>query len=150
MDDLDLLFHQAASEYKNNDDGDIIEKVITGSRNEFNGYSEEHRSRQAEIKELNENIKNMSRDLNKYRNIKNARPNHQKLNAGRAKKRAYIKQEIEKCRLRLKEIEEETRPIGNDKTSGKEAVEDTEDAEYTGEVPRLSSNISGLTKTPFL
>nr|QBK85491.1 MAG: uncharacterized protein LCMAC101_00780 [Marseillevirus LCMAC101] len=147
MDDLDLLFYQAESEYKDNEERDIIEKVIADSREEFNGYSKEHRSRQEEIKELNENIKNMSRDLNKYRNIKNARPNHQKLNAARAKKRVHIKQEIEKCRLRLKEIEEEVRPIGDGKKNVSGAGED---AEYTGEVPLLSSSISGLTKTPFL
>ena len=59
MDDLDLLFYQAEAEYKDNEERDIIEKVIADSREEFNGYSKEHRSRQEEIKELNENIKNM-------------------------------------------------------------------------------------------
>ncbi len=143
MDDFNLLFHQAEAEYKSNE-GDIIEKVIAESREEFTGYSKEHQSRITEIKELNEKIKKLSRDLNKNRNIRNTRPNHQRLNVERAKKRKNIKKEIDICRLRLKEIEEETRPLGD----GKKNVS-SEDAEY-GEVPSLSSNISGLTKTPFV
>ena len=144
MDDLNLLFHQAEAEYKS-EESDIIEKVIAESREEFTGYSKEHQSRIAEIKELNEKIKKLSRNLNKNRNIKNTRPSHQRLNNERAKKRKNIKSEIDICKLRLKEIDEETRPLGD----GKKNV-NTEVSEYTGEVPSLSSNISGLTKTPFL
>ncbi len=147
MDELNLLFHQAEAEYKDKE-GDIIEKVIADSREEFTGYSKEHQSRMAEIKELNEKIKNLSRKLNKNRNIKNTRPNHQRLNEERSKKRKNIKKEIDICRLRLKEIEEETRPLGDGKKNVNDA--DTEDSEYTGEVPSMKSSISGLTKTPFL
>ena len=145
MDDLNLLFHQAEAEYKNKE-GDIIEKVIAESREEFTGYSKEHQSRIAEIKEVDEKIKNLYRKLNKNRNIKNTRPIHQKLNDERAKKRKNIKKEIDICRLRLKEIEEETRPLGD----GKKDVNDADDTEYTGEVSSMKSSISGLTKTPFL
>jgi predicted nucleic acid-binding Zn-ribbon protein len=139
MDDLDLLFYQAESEYKE-EAKDIIEKVIADSRTEFTGYSKEHQSRQAEIKELNEKIKSLYSDFNKHKNIKSSRPSHKKLNEKRAVKRKAIKNEIEICRLRLKEIEEEVRPIGGGK-------KEDEDEEYTGEVPKMPSNISGLTKT---
>ena len=42
-------------------------------------------------KTLHEKIKNLSRKLNKNRNIKNTRPNHQRLNNERSKKRKNIK-----------------------------------------------------------
>jgi seryl-tRNA synthetase len=142
MDDLNLLFHQAEAEYKHKDE-DIIEKVISDSKEEFTGYSKEHQSRMAEIKELNKKIKKLSSDLNKNRNIKSTRPNHQRLNDERAKKRKNIKCEIDKCRLRLKEIQEETRPLGNGK-------KDDCDKDDYDEVPSMKSSISGLTKTPFL
>jgi len=138
MDDLNLLFRQAEAEYKHKEE-DIIEKVISDSKEEFNGYSEEHKSRAAEIKKLNERIKTLTSDLNKNRNIKSARPNHRVLNDGRAKRRKNIKCEIDKCRLRLKEIEEETRPLGDGKKK-----------DECDEAPPMKSSISGLTKTPFL
>ncbi len=146
MDDLNLLFRQAEAEYKNKE-GDIIEKVIADSREEFTGYSKEHQSRITEIKEVNEKIKKLFSDLNKNRNIKGARPNHQRINNERAKKRKNIKNEIDICRLRLKEIEEETRPLGDGKKNVNSA---DDDPEYTGEIPSMKSSISGLTKTPFL
>lgn len=141
MDDFNLLFHQAEAEYKK-EDGDIIEKVIADSREEFTGYSKEHQSRVAEIKELNEKIKKLYSDLNKNRNIKNTRPNHQKLNSERSKKRKNIKNKIDICKLRLKEIEEETRPLGGSKKNV--------NADDIEEAPSLASSISGLSKTPFL
>ena len=140
MDDFNLLFHQAEAEYKHLDE-DIIEKVIADSKEEFTGFSEEHRSRMVEIKELNERIKILTSNLSKNRNIKSSRPVHRKINDERSKKRKNIKCEIDKCRLRLKEIEEETRPLGD----GKKEVSD----DYN-EVPSMKSSISGLTKTPFL
>ncbi|RLI44936.1 hypothetical protein DRO61_11525, partial [Candidatus Bathyarchaeota archaeon] len=126
MDDFNLLFHQADAEYKH-PDKDIIEKVIADSKEEFTGYSEEHRSRIAEIKELNGRVKTLTSDLSKNRNIKSSRPAHRKLNDERAKKRKNIKCEIDKCRLRLKEIEEETRPLGD----GKKNVDSADEEEYT-------------------
>ena len=141
MDDFNLLFQQAEAEYKHREE-DIIEKVIADSKEEFTGFSEEHRSRIAEVKELNERIKTLTSDLNKNRNIKSSRPAHRKLNGERAKKRKNIKCEIDKCRLRLKEIEEETRPLGDGKKKD-------EENDYTEDLPPISS-LSSLTKTPFL
>ena len=53
MDNFNLLFHEAESEYQNKE-RDIIEKVIADSKEEFTGYSKEHQSRQTEMKDLNE------------------------------------------------------------------------------------------------
>ena len=149
MDDFNLFFYQAESEYADVK-SDIIEKVIADSIEEFTGYSKEHQSRQAEIKELNEKIKDLSHKINKCRNIKNARSGHQKINKEKAIKRKNLKKEIDICRLRLDEIEEEVRPIaGTDARRTSSDGSTPDDLDYTGSIPSMKS-LSSLTKTPFV
>ena len=137
MDEFEYLFYEAESEYVS-DDKDIVERVIDDAKEEFTGYSKEHQSRQEEIKQLTDNIKQLQKDINKCKNIKNTKPVYRKMNEKLSIKRRRLRNEIDKCKLRLKEIDEEVRPLTS--------KDEREKQSFLSEEQSLSS----ITKTPFL
>lgn len=81
------------------------DKIVENAESEFLGYSEAEKDRQREIKELNEKLKDLTREKAALKNIKN--PRLAELNKSRSVKRKTIKAKIEKIKDRLSEIEEE-------------------------------------------
>lgn len=83
----------------------VAEKVVTEAEQEFRSYSAEEHSRQSEEEEIKEQMKILRKKFSQYKNVKNSRLRH--INDERAKKRKEIMLEIEKYKLRLREIHEE-------------------------------------------
>lgn len=83
--------------------GDILVKK---TEEEFMGLNKEDQDRKNEVLKINEEMKNLNKQLLKCKNVKNYRMI--KVNEERAKQRKNIKKKIEICKLRLEEIKLET------------------------------------------
>ena len=101
--DADALLFEAMRE--NEKITSLGDKIVFNSEREFKGYSEEEKSRQEEISELNSRSEELKRLLKMNGNIKNYRLRH--LNAKRSEKRQKIRKELDFIELRLDEISKE-------------------------------------------
>lgn len=74
---------------------------------EFGVLTDEDISRQSEIDDIKNEISELNIQISKYKNIKN--PKMKEINERRSKKRKEITKKINFLKLRLDEIEEETK-----------------------------------------
>lgn len=108
MNDYERLLNK---ELKKNNLQSNIELTISNIQDdvarEFGVLTEEDTSRQSEINEKKGEIIELTKQLSKYRNIKN--PKMKEINQKRSKKRKEITKKINLLKLRLEEIDEETK-----------------------------------------
>lgn len=97
---FDEAFRESTKTYET-----LGEKIVSRAEAEFNGYSDEEKSRRVEIQEIKEQTKKLLAELRSYPNIKNTK--RTEANLQRSKKRKEIKKKIELLKLRLQEIERE-------------------------------------------
>jgi len=105
--EFEVLFQAADHEYKSHPKT-REEKVMENVEQEFTGFSEERRSRQKEKTQIYDQIRVLRKKLRRFRNLRNSRQRH--VNEQRAKKRAEFRQEMERLKVRLQEIEDEESP----------------------------------------
>ncbi len=78
------------------------EKVVQKAEQEFRGFSEEHKSRQQEMKDIRAELKKLKRKFRRFKNVRNSRL--VEVNKRRSEKRAEIKKKIEILGMRMQEI----------------------------------------------
>lgn len=100
---MEELFKNAV--YEHSEETIYVDRLVENVEQQFKGFSLEQRERKKERDEMNEKIKKLTSALSKLKNVKN--PRLRKINEERSKKRLKIKAEIEVCKLRLREIDEE-------------------------------------------
>ena len=105
--EYDDLFDELNNQYEPPKKLTEGEKVIRNAESQFMAYSEDEISRRVEIAEIKEKIKALQAKLSQTKNVKN--PKMVAANAKRSQKRVILKQQIEECKLKLTDIEMETK-----------------------------------------
>ncbi len=103
----DNLFDELNQEYEPPKKLTEGEKVIQNAESQFMAYSEDEISRRVEIAETKEKIKELQTKLNQTKNVKNS--NMIAINEKRSQRRIDLKKKIEAYKLKLTDIEMETK-----------------------------------------
>ncbi len=107
MDDYENLFLELNEEYTPKKPLTEGEKVIKNAESQFIAYSEDELERRKEIADVKARMKSLQIKLSQTKNIKN--PKMVAANEKMAQRRIQLKKNIEECKLRLEDIDLETK-----------------------------------------